>query len=123
MIIVILSIYPAFKGSITDREEMTLSKINLTSRQAELLKADNFEEIVAIVYTRCNMCHAAEPYYDGIVVAPKNVILETELDILKNARQIYVNSAISHAMPPANLASMETNERLLIAQWYENNKP
>ncbi len=123
MIIVILSIYPAFKGSITDREEMTLSQVNLTSRQAELLTADNFEAIVEIVYTRCNMCHAAEPYYDGIIVAPKNIILETELDILKHARQIYVNSAISHAMPPANLASMETKERLLIARWYENNKP
>ena len=123
MIIVILSIYPAFKGSITDREEMTLSQVNLTSRQAELLTSDNFEAIVEIVYTRCNMCHAAEPYYDGIIVAPKNIILETELDILKHARQIYVNSAISHAMPPANLASMETKERLLIARWYENNKP
>ena len=67
------------------------------------------------------MCHAAEPYYDGIIVAPKNVILETEIDILKHARQIYINSAISHAMPPANLASMETNERLLIAQWYQKN--
>ena len=98
-----------------------MSKVNLTSQQIELLNSKDFEEVVEIVYTRCNMCHAAEPYYDGIIVAPKNVILETELDILKHARQIYINSAISHAMPPANLASMETNERLLIAQWYQKN--
>ena len=121
IIIIILSIYPALNGTINEREAVSLSEVNLTSRQIELLNSKDFEEVVEIVYTRCNMCHAAEPYYDGIIVAPKNVVLETELDILKHARQIYINSAISHAMPPANLASMETNERLLIAQWYQKN--
>ena len=79
-IIIILSIYPALKGTINDREEVSLSEVILTSRQTELLNSKDFEEVVEIVYTRCNMCHAAEPYYDGIIVAPKNVILETELD-------------------------------------------
>ena len=106
---------------MNENSGVTLSQANLTAKQAELAKAENFDEIVEIVYTRCNMCHAAEPYYDGIVIAPKHVILETELDVLKHARQIYVNSAISHAMPPANLASMEIAERTLIAQWYEKN--
>jgi uncharacterized membrane protein len=121
IIVIILSVYPAFKGNMNERAEITISQANLTKKQAELAKAENFDEIVEIVYTRCNMCHAAEPYYDGIVIAPKHVILETELDVLKHARQIYVNSAISHAMPPANLASMEIAERILIAQWYEKN--
>ena len=121
IIVIILSVYPAFKGNMNERAEITISQANLTKKQAELAKAENFDEIVEIVYTRCNMCHAAEPYYDGIVIAPKHVILETELDVLKHARQIYVNSAISHAMPPANLASMEIAERTLIAQWYEKN--
>jgi uncharacterized membrane protein len=121
IIVIILSVYPAFKDNMNERAEVTISQANLTKKQAELAKAENFDEIVEIVYTRCNMCHAAEPYYDGIVIAPKHVILETELDVLKHARQIYVNSAISHAMPPANLASMEIAERILIAQWYEKN--
>ena len=121
IIVIILSVYPAFKSDMNENSEVTLSQANLTAKQAELAKAENFDEIVEIVYTRCNMCHAAEPYYDGIVIAPKHVILETELDVLKHARQIYVNSAISHAMPPANLASMEIVERTLIAQWYEKN--
>ena len=121
IIVIILSVYPAFKRDMNENSEVTLSQANLTAKQAELAKAENFDEIVEIVYTRCNMCHAAEPYYDGIVIAPKHVILETELDVLKHARQIYVNSAISHAMPPANLASMEIVERTLIAQWYEKN--
>ena len=121
IIVIILSVYPAFKSDMNENSEVTLSQANLTAKQAELAKAENFDEIVEIVYTRCNMCHAAEPYYDGIVIAPKHVILETELDVLKHARKIYVNSAISHAMPPANLASMEILERTLIAQWYEKN--
>ena len=121
IIVIILSVYPAFKSDMNENSEVTLSQANLTAKQAELAKAENFDEIVEIVYTRCNMCHAVEPYYDGIVIAPKHVILETELDVLKHARQIYVNSAISHAMPPANLASMEIVERTLIAQWYEKN--
>ena len=121
IIVIILSVYPAFKRDMNENSEVTLSQANLTAKQAELAKAENFDEIVEIVYTRCNMCHAAEPYYDGIVIAPKHVILETELDVLKHARQIYVNSAISHAMPPANLASMQIVERTLIAQWYEKN--
>ena len=121
IIVIILSVYPAFKSDMNENSEVTLSQANLTAKQAELAKAENFDEIVEIVYTRCNMCHAAAPYYDGIVIAPKHVILETELDVLKHARQIYVNSAISHAMPPANLASMEIVERTLIAQWYEKN--
>ena len=121
IIVIVLSIYPAFKGNMSDHTEISLSQAYLTAKQIELQNAENFEEIVEIVYTRCNMCHAAEPYFDGIVIAPKNVILETELDVLKHARQIYVNSAISYAMPPANLASMETSERQLIAQWFEKN--
>ena len=121
IIVIVLSIYPAFKGNMSDHTEISLSQAYLTAKQIELHNAENFEEIVEIVYTRCNMCHAAEPYFDGIVIAPKNVILETELDVLKHARQIYVNSAISYAMPPANLASMKTSERQLIAQWFEKN--
>jgi len=82
-------------------------KVNVKSIHSEYLDKENInKELIDL---------------DGIIVAPKNVILETELDILKHARQIYINSAISHAMPPANLASMETNERLLIAQWYQKN--
>ncbi len=121
IIVIILSVYPALKDNMNERAEITISQANSLARWVSGSLSENFDEIVEIVYTRCNMCHAAEPYYDGIVIAPKHVILETELDVLKHARQIYVNSAISHAMPPANLASMEIVERTLIAQWYEKN--
>ncbi len=57
------------------------------------------------------MCHAAEPLWEGIIVAPKNLHLETSADILTQAEAIYLHSAISHAMPPANITYMEEGER------------
>ena len=49
--------------------------------------------------------------------APKHVFLETTADIALQA--IYLQSGVSHAMPPANVSWME-DERLLIRQWYRN---
>ena len=47
------------------------------------------------------------------------MVLETSYDIASRARAIYLQSAVSHAMPPANLSYMEPQERVLIRQWFE----
>ena len=57
--------------------------------------------------------------WDGMISAPKGVFLETSYDIASTARDIYLQSAVSHAMPPANLSYMEPKERVLIRQWFE----
>ena len=62
------------------------------------------------------MCHAAE-LWEGILTAPKNVYLESQEDILAQAEAIVMQSALSHAMPPANITYMETSERALIRRW------
>ena len=51
--------------------------------------------------------------------APKGVHLETEADIAANARQIYLQSGVSHAMPPGNLTYMEEDERAAIRAWFK----
>jgi hypothetical protein len=66
------------------------------------------------------MCHAAEPFWDGIAHAPKNVKLETEADIARHAREIYLQAGRSHAMPPGNITYIEPEERRLIVAWYES---
>ena len=66
------------------------------------------------------MCHAQEPYWDGVPVAPKGVLLETEQQIAANARAIYLHSGLSNAMPPSNVSFMEAEERALIVEWYRN---
>ncbi|MEM7496699.1 MAG: urate hydroxylase PuuD [Pseudomonadota bacterium] len=76
------------------------------------------EAVEAAVLGRCSMCHAAEPYWDGVARAPKGVVLESRADILREARAIYLQAAHTRAMPPGNVTYMEEAERALIARWY-----
>jgi uncharacterized membrane protein len=80
--------------------------------------ASGFDDVVGIVQGRCSMCHAAQPGWDGIHWAPKGVVLETPAQIAAEARRIYLQSGVSHAMPPANLTYMEPSERQAIINWY-----
>ncbi|MEL6680770.1 MAG: urate hydroxylase PuuD, partial [Pseudomonadota bacterium] len=90
----------------------------LTPSQRVFAEADGFGEVHDIVLGRCSMCHAAEPVWTGILWAPGNVMLETEADIARQARAIYLQSGVSHAMPPANMTWMEPEERAAIVAWY-----
>ncbi len=80
--------------------------------------APGFGDVVGIVQGRCSMCHAAEPVWDGMYWPPKGVVLETEVQIAHEARRIFLQAGISHAMPPANLTYIEPDERAAIAAWY-----
>ncbi|MBS3978818.1 MAG: urate hydroxylase PuuD [Rhodobacteraceae bacterium] len=80
--------------------------------------ADGFEDVVGIVLGRCSMCHAAEPTWQGLHWAPKGVVLETEAQIAHEARRIYLQSGVTHAMPPGNLSYMEPQERAAIVEWF-----
>ncbi len=101
----------------------TDARANVLKLSPELQKKANhplFEEVGYIVEGRCSMCHATEPLWDGIIAAPKHVYLETSADILAQAKAIYLHSAVSHAMPPANITYMEVGERALIRRWYQD---
>ncbi|MFB2550565.1 urate hydroxylase PuuD [Ensifer soli] len=73
-----------------------------------------------VVASRCSMCHAAEPVYEGIVRPPKNVKLETDAEIAAHAREIYIQAGRSHAMPPGNVTMMTAEERGLLTAWFES---
>jgi uncharacterized membrane protein len=94
-------------------EEAALNGAALTYASAA-----GFDEVVGIVQGRCSMCHAAEPVYDGIYWAPKNVVLETPSQIAAEATRIYMQAGLTHAMPPANLSYMEPSEREAILRWF-----
>ena len=87
----------------------------VTTRFAE---AKGFADVHDIVLGRCSMCHAAEPVWSGLLWAPKGVALETEADLTRHARAVYLQAGISHAMPPANLSYMQEGERAAIVAWY-----
>ena len=98
-----------------DREEQAIS-----GRELQFVEASQFEDIRNTVLGRCSMCHAAEPVWDGIHVAPKGVLLETDAQIARYAREIYLQAGRSEAMPPANITFIQPEERQLIIDWYQS---
>ncbi|MBO6854450.1 MAG: urate hydroxylase PuuD [Marivivens sp.] len=81
---------------------------------------DSFDEVHDVVIGRCSMCHAAEPVWDGLLWPPKGVMLETPQQIALQAEAIYVQSGVTHAMPPANLSGISEEERALIREWFRS---
>ncbi|MCB2129571.1 MAG: urate hydroxylase PuuD [Rhodobacteraceae bacterium] len=90
----------------------------LTPAAQKFASAADFGDVESIVLGRCSMCHASEPFFDGIHWAPKGVILETPEQIATLAREIYLQAGVSHAMPPANASFIEPEERAKIVSWY-----
>jgi len=88
-------------------------------REVAFVESATFEEVRDTIQGRCSMCHAREPLWDGMRVAPKGVVLETDAEIARHAREIYLQAGRSHAMPPGNVSYMEDGERAAISAWYE----
>ncbi|MFN4059324.1 MAG: urate hydroxylase PuuD [Paracoccus hibiscisoli] len=95
----------------------------LTPVEARFAQAPGFEEASQAVIGRCSMCHAREPVWDGIRVAPKGVLLETPADIARAAHQVYLQAGLTDAMPPANITGMEDAERDAILRWFRQVGP
>ena len=85
---------------------------------APFLQSQHFEAVRDTVLGRCSMCHTAEPFYDGVVQAPKNVHLDSDVAIASLAKEIAIQAGYSNAMPPGNVSFMEPQERALIVTWY-----
>lgn len=71
-----------------------------------------------VVLARCASCHANQPWQKGFVAAPKDIVLETEDDLLRHADAVYQQSVVTQAMPLGNLTGITDEERALIGQWY-----
>jgi uncharacterized membrane protein len=80
----------------------------------------HFEGVRDLVQSRCAMCHAAAPVWDGMAHAPKSVKLETDAEIARHAREIYLQAGISKAMPPGNVTYLTAEDRALLTAWYES---
>ena len=91
----------------------------LSTHEQRFASVEGFETVRDTVQGRCSMCHANEPVWEGIIAPPKGVMLETDAQIARYAREIYLQAGRSHAMPPANVSGMAAEERRLIVQWYE----
>jgi uncharacterized membrane protein len=76
-----------------------------------------FAEASQILASRCSMCHAGEPVWEGIGIAPKAIRLDTEAEIARQADAIRMQAVITHAMPPNNVTEMTIDERQKVAAW------
>ena len=81
---------------------------------------EHFNAAKDVVQTRCMMCHAAEPAFEGIARPPKGVMFDTDQLIASHAREIYIQAGRAHAMPPGNVTEITPDERKLLVAWYES---
>ena len=98
-----------------ETEDAALSPV-----QQKFASNAHFDAARDVVLSRCSMCHAAEPVWDGVNFPPKSVKLETDREIAAHAREIYIQAGRSHAMPPGNITEISAEERQLLAAWYES---
>ncbi|ALJ37948.1 cysteine desulfurase [Azospirillum brasilense] len=76
-----------------------------------------FAQVEEVVLSRCSMCHAAQPVWEGIGAPPRGVMLDSAEAIGRHAPQIRTWAALSDAMPPGNVTGITPEERRLLAAW------
>jgi len=87
------------------------------AKAAAIVPKHDFAAAQDIVMSRCSMCHASEPVWDGIVTAPKGILLDAPEHIHRNIRLIGRVAAWSNAMPPGNITEMTSEERAILAAY------
>ena len=112
---VMLMLLIAWLSTVRPEED----EVALTSAQARLVAADGFDVAYDAVLGNCSMCHAREPVWEGILQAPKGVFLESEADVARHGRLVYLQSGVSHAMPPPAAFEMPAEDRAAIVAWYQ----
>ena len=85
---------------------------------APFLASTHFPAVRDIVLGRCSMCHTAEPVYEGVYEAPKDVHLDSDAAIANHAEQIAIQAGYAAAMPPGNVTDITPEERATIVAWY-----
>ncbi len=116
LVIIALSTYPAFREA--PEESATGVPFNArTADMRELAAAPGFVDVQNVILSRCSMCHADSPTWDGMDHPPLGVVLETEDDILREASRIARHVVLSRAMPPGNITGITEAERLQLADW------
>jgi uncharacterized membrane protein len=104
--------------SVARASEGVLEGEPVSSTAQRFMQAEDFPAIAETVQSYCSMCHAAEPVWEGMHWAPKGVMLDTPVRIAEHAREIYLQSGASHAMPPGNITGLSPEDRAAIVAWY-----
>tara|TARA_B110000008_G_scaffold277636_1_gene319394 strand:+ start:506 stop:1741 length:1236 start_codon:yes stop_codon:yes gene_type:complete len=116
-ILFIIIMWLSTEPFISNVENTSLGDQN-SRLDTKFARAPGFNEVKDIVSTRCTVCHAAEPAWEGLHWPPKGMVFETSEDIELNAKFIFLHSGLSKSMPPGNLSGITENERDIIRKWY-----
>jgi len=63
------------------------------------------------------MCHAVKPTHESFREAPKNLTLETVLDLKKYVPLVLLQTAQNKAMPFGDQTAMTDEERSALGRW------
>ena len=83
----------------------------------ETLKNTEFTTIKTIIQTRCSACHSATPSQAGFNAPPKNIIYDTDIQIISQAANIYQQAVATKVMPIGNITKITLAERQILGSW------
>jgi uncharacterized membrane protein len=109
-----LAIYLSWQGAPGRTSMIEAGRLATRGEIPSTLAADAQE----IIRSRCSMCHAAAPVWEGIAAPPKGVKLETEADMRREITAITLHAVLTHAMPPNNITDLPPEDRRILALWY-----
>jgi uncharacterized membrane protein len=108
------AIYVSMLSNPAGREKLGLKAV----KPVKVAEAHRVPKAVDdIITSRCGMCHAAEPVWNGIVTPPKGVMFDTHGQIVRQADAIAVQAVRTAAMPPNNITDMTVAERRVLGDW------
>jgi uncharacterized membrane protein len=110
-----LALWITSAASPLGRERLGLGPLQPSTALASQPKAP--QQVVDIVTGRCSMCHAREPVWAGIGIAPKGVLLDAPEHIQRQRESIRMHSVLTRAMPPNNITGLTLEERRILATW------
>ncbi|WP_444465024.1 urate hydroxylase PuuD [Rhodobacter capsulatus] len=90
----------------------------LSGPALQFAQAPGFEEVAGLVTAHCAMCHTREPAYEGILAAPKGLILDTPEAVARAAEPVFIFAGLTAAMPPGAANFMTPEDRAAIRAWY-----
>ncbi len=73
------------------------------------------DNVLPILHTHCNACHAAQPTL--LPSAPAGLVLETAAQVEAQRMRIYQQVSVLKIMPPGNMTGMTETERELVGRW------
>ncbi len=88
----------------------------LTTSSAPNPEHLNYTYVKTIVENRCQRCHSTQNTDENFKVAPKDVVLETEDQLMKH-KDLVIKQVETKVMPLANLTAMTDEERTLLVSW------